>query len=292
MARIPQEILDLYDEFTHGPMGRRVFLERLAGLAGGTAAATTLLPLLQNNYALAAMIPENDTRVIAEMASFQAPGGAMKAYVAKPAAPSGKLPAVIVIHENRGLNPHIRDVTRRMALEGFVAVGVDMLSAGGGETPADEDKARDMIGALDAKQTIANALAAAEYARSGRPDATGKVGVIGFCWGGGLVNQMAVNDPKLNAAVAFYGRQAAAADVPKIKSPLLLHYAGLDQGINAGIQAYVDALKAAGAKYEMHMYDGVNHAFNNDTNAARYDEKAAKLAWQRTVDFLKANLKG
>lgn len=289
--RVPQEMIELYDEFTHGPMGRRAFFERLVAMAGGTAAATAILPLLQNNYALAAMVPEADSRLKAGMVRFPGSGGEMAAYVATPAATQGKLPAVIVIHENRGLNPHIKDVARRMALEGYVAVAPDFLSPLGG-TPENEDTARDMFPKLDMKQTVQNAVATAEYARSGRQDTTGKVGVIGFCWGGAMANQLAVNDPKLNAAVPYYGRQPTAEEAAKIKAPLLLHYAGMDTGINPGIPAYEQALKAAGVKYELHMYEGANHAFNNDTNAARYDEKAAKLSWQRTTEFLAKNLKG
>ncbi len=291
MTRVPQEMIDLYDEFTHGPMGRRAFFERLAKLAGGTAAASAVLPLLQNNYALAAMVPENDSRIQAGAVRYEGAGSEMSAYVARPAGTQGKLPAVIVIHENRGLNPHIKDVARRMALEGYVAVAPDFLSPLGG-TPADEDQAREMIGKLDMQRTIQNAVATAEYARSGRQDVTGKVGAVGFCWGGAVVNQLAVHDPKLDAAVPYYGRQPSAADAAKIEAPLLLQYAGLDQGVNAGIPAYEQALKQTGVDYQLHMYEGANHAFNNDTNAARYDEQAAKLAWQRTTEFLAKHLKG
>lgn len=283
-----QRIIDLYDDFTHGGMSRRSFLDRLAALAGSTAAATALLPILQNNYAQAQTIPENDPRITAETVDI--PGGqpGLKGYLVKPKDAASKLPTVIVIHENRGLNPHIKDVTRRMAAEGFVALGVDYLSPMGG-TPADEDKGREMIGQLKQPDVIANGRAAVAYLK-GRPDSNGKVGAIGFCWGGGAVNNLAVNEPNLNAGVAYYGGQPKAEDVPKIQAAIMLHYAGLDERINAGIAAYEAALKQAGKTYEIHMYEGVNHAFNNDTNAARYDKAAADLAWQRTVAFLKKNL--
>jgi carboxymethylenebutenolidase len=289
--RIPQEIVNLYDEYTHAPLDRRVFLDRLTKLAGGTAAAAALLPVLENNYAHAAIVPPDDARLTTETAAIDIPEGQLSAYVAKPADAQDALPAVVVIHENRGLNPHIQDVARRMALEGYVAVAPDFLSAAGEGTPDDEDRAREMIGALDSAATVQNALAVVDYARSGRDDVTGKVGAIGFCWGSGLVNQIAVNDPELDAAVPFYGRQPTAEEAMKIRAPLLLQYAGNDERINAGIEEYVAALDKAGISYGMHMYEGAQHAFHNDTNAARYDEEAAQLAWQRTVDFLGQHLK-
>ncbi len=282
-----QRIIDLYDEFTHGDMSRRSFIDKLAALAGSTAAATALLPILQNNYAHAQTVPETDPRITAETVDIPGAQG-LKGYLVKPKEAAGKLPTVIVIHENRGLNPHIRVVTRRMATEGFIALGVDYLSPMGG-TPADEDKGREMIGQLKQPDVIANGKAAVAYLK-GRPDSNGKVGAIGFCWGGGAVNNLAVNEPNLNAGVAYYGRQPKAEDVAKIQAPLLLHYAGLDQGINAGIPAYEAALKASGKSYELYMYEGVNHAFNNDTGAARYNKEAADLAWGRTVAFLKKHL--
>jgi carboxymethylenebutenolidase len=195
------------------------------------------------------------------------------------------MPGVIVIHENRGLNPHIKDVTRRMALEGFLAFAPDYLSLSGG-TPSDEDQARDMIGKLTVDDTLTVSEAAVAFLAT-RPDSTGKVGAVGFCWGGGQVNQLAVAEPKLAAAVAYYGRQPAADQVPNIQAAMLLHYAGLDEGINKGIADYEKALKASAKTYELYMYEGVNHAFNNDTNAARYNKEAADLAWGRTVAFLK-----
>ena len=282
-----QRIIDLYDDFTHGGMNRRAFLDRLAALAGSTAAATTLLTVLQNNYAQAQTIPENDPRITAETVDIPGAQG-LKGYLVKPKDAAGKLPTVIVIHENRGLNPHVKDVTRRMAAEGFIALGLDYLSPMGG-TPADEDKGRDMIGQLKAPDAIAYGKAAVAFLKS-RPDGNGKVGAIGFCWGGGAVNTLAVNEPNLNAGVAYYGGQPKAEDVPKINAAMMMHYGGLDERINVGIPAYEGALKQAGKTYEIYVYEGANHAFNNDTNAARYDKEAAETAWKRTVGFLKKNL--
>ncbi|WP_201831846.1 dienelactone hydrolase family protein [Microvirga zambiensis] len=282
-----QRIIDLYDDFTHGGMNRRAFLDRLAALAGSTAAATTLLTVLQNNYAQAQTIPENDPRITAETVDIPGAQG-LKGYLVKPKDASGKLPAVIVIHENRGLNPHIKDVTRRMAAEGFIALGLDYLAPMGG-TPADEDKGRDMIGQLKAPDVIAYGKAAVAYLKS-RPDGNGKVGAIGFCWGGGAVNTLAVNDPNLNAGVAYYGGQPKPEDVAKINAAMMMHYGSLDERINAGIPAYEAALKQSGKTYEIYVYEGANHAFNNDTNAARFDKDAAEVAWKRTVGFLKKNL--
>jgi len=278
-----QTIIDLYDKFTHGGMSRRSFLERLTVLAGGTAAANAMLGLLQNNYALAEVVPESDSRIKAETVTI----AGVSTYLVKPAG-GDKFPTVIVIHENRGLNPHIKDVTRRFATEGFLAAGVDLLTPLGG-TPADEDKARDMIGQLKPDE-VAQQLTAVADALSKRPDSNGKVGAVGFCWGGGAVNNLAVADPSLKAGVAYYGRQPDAAKVAAIKAPLLLHYAGLDTNINPGIPAYEEALKAGGKDYKIYMYEGANHAFNNDTNAARYNQEAADLAWGRTLEFFKQHL--
>jgi carboxymethylenebutenolidase len=214
--------------------------------------------------------------------------GAVQAYLVRPADAAGALPGVVVIHENRGLNPHIEDVARRMALEGFVALAPDFLSPQGG-TPEDEDQARELIGQLDQQQTIQNALAAVDFLE-GHDATSDRVGVIGFCWGGALANQVAVNSPNVDAVVPFYGRQPASSDVSKIQAPLQLHYAGLDERINAGIPEYEQALKDAGVDYTIHMYDGVNHAFHNDTSEARYDKEAAELAWSRTIEFLKQRL--
>lgn len=280
-----QKFIDLFDRYTHGGMNRRDFLERLSALAGSAAAALALLPVLENNYAQAELVPENDPAITAAEAEI-APG--IKGYLVRPAA-AGTYPAVLVIHENRGLNPHIKDVTRRMAKEGFIAFGGDYLTASGG-TPADADKAREMIGELKPEDVLAFSRAAiAALAKA--EGSTGKVGAVGFCWGGGTVNALAVSgDPNLKAGVAYYGRQAPASDVPKLVAPLLLHYAGMDERINAGIAEYEAALMANGKAFELHMYEGANHAFNNDTNAARYDKVAADLAWGRTVAFFRKYL--
>ncbi|WP_342242686.1 dienelactone hydrolase family protein [Ensifer sp. OTU672] len=286
--KITQAMIDAYDEYTHLTLDRRRFMEKLTGLAGSAAAAAAIAPLLAANGAKAEIVAANDTRVTGEDITYPGAAGDMKGYLVRPAEVRGKLPAVIVIHENRGLNPHIRDVARRMALEGFLALAPDFLSPAGG-TPTDEDKAREMIGALDAAATTANAAATVAFLE-GHAQSTGKVGAIGFCWGGGLVNRLAVGSPDLKAGVAYYGAQPKAEDVPKIKAALLLHYAGLDERINAGIDAYQKALKDNGKDATIYVYDGVNHAFNNDTSAARYDKAAADLAWSRTVEFLKAKL--
>ncbi|MDW9972487.1 dienelactone hydrolase family protein [Sinorhizobium meliloti] len=285
---ITQAMIDAYDEYTHLTLDRRRFMERLTALAGTAAAAAAIAPMLAANSAKAEMIAETDERIKGEDITYPGADGEMKGYLVRPADASGKLPAVIVIHENRGLNPHVRDVARRMALEGFVALAPDFLSPDGG-TPDDEDKAREMISALDATETNANAVATVSFLK-GHAESTGNVGAIGFCWGGGLVNRLAVNAPDLKAGVAYYGAQAKAEDVPKIKAALLLHYAGLDERINAGIEAYRKALTENGKDVTIHVYEGANHAFNNDTSAARYNKEAADLAWQRTVEFLKTKL--
>lgn len=283
-----QQIINLYDEYTHKPLPREVFLKRLAVLAGSTAAAMTILPMLENNYAVAATVPEQDIELHTEDITYPAGDVTMKAYLAKPKK-EGKYGAVIIIHENRGLNDHIRDVARRAAKAGYIAIAPDALSAAGG-TPTDQDQARQLFSQIDAKQNLINFSKGFDYLKS-RKDCNGFTGCVGFCWGGALVNQLAVNVLDLNAAVAFYGRQADVADVPKIKAALQLHYAGLDERINAGIPAYEEALKKNNVKYELYLYEGVNHAFHNDTSGARYNEAAAKLAWKRTLDFWAANMK-
>jgi len=282
------KIIALYDEYTHAPLPRRTFLERLAALAGSSAAAYALLPMLENDYARAAIVAPGDARIATERAPIRLPGGEMRAYVAVPREGPAKRAGVIVIHENRGLNAHIEDVARRVALAGFTAVGVDMLHAQGG-TPADEDRAREMIGKVDRGAAVADLAALVDWLRA-RPDANGRVGAIGFCWGGGMVNALAAAVPTLDAGVPFYGVVAPAADVPRIRAKLLLHYAGNDPRINAGIEGYEAALKAAGVAYTVHVYAGAEHAFHNDTAGARYDEAAAKLAWSRTIAFLQATL--
>ncbi|MHA7829431.1 MAG: dienelactone hydrolase family protein, partial [Roseovarius sp.] len=264
--KITQAMIDAYDEYTHLTLDRRAFMNKMTKLAGSGAAAAAIVPMLAANSARAAMVAEDDDRLSSEDITYPGDGGDMAGYLVRPTGAEGKLPAVIVIHENRGLNPHIRDVARRMALEGFVALAPDFLSPSGG-TPEDEDKAREMIGQLDGGQTVRNAVATQAFL-AGHDATNGNVGAIGFCWGGGLVNQLAVNDPDLDAGVAYYGRQADAAEVAKIEAPLLLHYAGLDERINAGIDAYRTALEEAGKDFTIHVYEGVNHAFNNDTSEA------------------------
>ncbi len=285
---ITQDMIRLYDDYTHLTLDRRGFMDKLAQLAGGTAVAAAIAPMLAANKASAAVVMPEDPRIVTERVTFKGPKGDVSGLLAKPKDAAGRLPSVLVIHENRGLNPHIEDVTRRLAVAGFLSLGVDLLSTAGG-TPADEDKAREMIGALSPADALGEAEAAVAYLK-GNVASNGKVGAVGFCWGGGLVNQLAVHDANLAVGVAYYGMQPKAEDVPKIKAKLLLHYAGLDERINAGIPDYEAALKAAGVDYKLYVYDGVNHAFNNDTSSARYDEKAATLAWGRTIETLKADL--
>lgn len=284
-----QEIIDLFDKYTHTSMPRRVFFQKLTVLAGGTAAATALLPLLKNSYAKASIVSEDDPQLSTERITYPGAVGEMSGYLAKPNNITGELPAIVVIHENRGLNPHIQDVTRRAALQGYVALAPDFLSPLGG-TPEDEDLARERIAALDSQQTLHNLKATLEFLQN-RSDTTNKVGCVGFCWGGGLTNQLAVSASDLSAAVAFYGSIPTLDLVPNIHSPLLLHYAGLDERINQGIPAYEAALRTSGKDYTISMYANVNHAFHNDTNEARYNAEAAKLAWERTVAFFNHYLK-
>ena len=283
-----QKIIDLYDEYTHAPLERRGFIKRLTALTGSTAAAMAALPLLDSNHALAAVVPPDDARIEGSHVTYAGASGPIRAYLARPKG-TAKLPAVVIIHENRGLTPHIEDVARRAAVEGFVALAPDMLSPFGG-APADEDSARQMFTKVDPATALADLVAGVSYLRA-RADASGKVGCIGFCWGGSMANKLAVSLPGLAAAVPFYGSQPAAADVPKIKAKLLLHYAGSDDRVNAGIAAYEAALQAAGVSYTTHVYAGTQHAFHNDTAGARYNKEAAELAWRRTVAFLNATLK-
>ena len=282
-----QRIIDLFDEYTHKPLSREVFIGRLTKLTGSTAAAMTVLPLLEVNYANATTIPLRDDRLLTESITYPGDGTEMKGYVARPEA-KGKYPSVVVIHENRGLNPHIEDVSRRAALAGYVVLAPDALSPMGG-TPPDADQARDMFQKLDAPKNLNNFIKAFHYLKS-RKDCNGKFGAVGFCWGGGMVNQLAVNVSDLKAAVAFYGRQPEVAEVPKINAAVQLHYAGTDERINAGTPAYEEALKKAGVKYELYSYEGTQHAFHNDTAPTRYNEAAAKLAWERTLAFFQKNL--
>ena len=283
-----KEAIDLYEKYSHGSLDRREFLKRLSLLVGGTAAANALLVSLEKGYARADLVSGDDPRLITEDITYQGATGEIRGKLARPKGGT-KFPGVLVIHENRGLNAHIADVGRRIALEGFVSLAPDALSPVGG-TPKDENKAIALIGELDQQSTIKNFVAAVQYLKK-HPMSTGKVGVVGFCWGGGMANQLAVNSPDVVAAVPYYGRQPGAADVPKIKASLLLHYAGTDEMINPGIPAYVEALKKAGVDYRLYMYEGAQHAFNNDTNLARYNKEAADLAWKRTIDFFKEKLK-
>ncbi|OLP46118.1 dienelactone hydrolase family protein [Rhizobium oryziradicis] len=285
---ITQAMIDAYDEYTHLTLDRRGFMEKLSKLAGSGAAAAAIMPMLAASKASAALTADNDERLKIKMVTYPGAGGTMKGYLVIPKAASNPLPGVIVIHENRGLNPHIEDVARRLALEGFVALAPDFLSPLGG-TPENEDAAREMFPKLDMATTIKNAEASRAYL-SALKYTNGKIGAVGFCWGGGLVNQLAVASPKLGAGVAYYGMQPKAEQVASIKSPLMLHYAGLDERINAGIDAYKAALEANSQKPEIFIYAGVNHAFNNDTSAARYNKEAADLAWSRTLGFLKKHL--
>jgi carboxymethylenebutenolidase len=283
-----QEIIDLYDEYTHELIDRREFLRRLSVLVGSTAAAITLLPLIENNNAKAEVVPKDDPRLYTEHMKYPGATGEVLAYLARPKGDE-KIPGVVVIHENRGLVPHIEDVTRRVALEGFLAIAPDALTPLGG-TPEDPEKAPSLIQKLDSQSTTQNYLAAVKYLKT-HPGSTGKIGVIGFCWGGAMANQVAVNSPDVLAVVPYYGRQPASEDVPKIKASLLLHYAGLDEGTNKGIPAYEEALKKASIDYKIYIYQDANHAFNNDTNPARYNKEASQLAWKRTLSFLKEKLK-
>lgn len=280
-----QRIINLYDEYTHKPLSRNEFLRRLAILAGGTAAAMAILPMIEVNQAHAAITPDND--LFTERINYQGVNGDMQAYVARPKE-EGKYPTVVVIHENRGLNAHIEDVTRRAANAGFLAIAPNALSPLGG-TPANEDDARAKFQQLNPAESLQNFIKVFDYLGT-RKDSNGKYGCVGFCWGGAMSNNLAVNVPSLKAAVAFYGRQPKEEDVPKIKAAVQLHYAEMDKGVNAGIEAYEAALKKNNITYELYMYEGAQHAFHNDTAPTRYNETAAKLAWQRTIDFWKKYL--
>jgi len=282
-----QELMDLYEKYSHGSLDRREFLKRLALVAGGTAAASALMPMLENS-ARAQVTAKDDARLIVENIKYAGETGEVRAYFARPKG-DAKLPGVVVIHENRGLNAHIEDVTRRIALEGFLALAPDALSPLGG-TPEDSEKAPALLGQLDKEKNTKNFVAAVKYLKT-HPLSTRKVGVVGFCWGGAMANQVAVHSPDLVAAVPYYGASPASEDVPKIKASLLLHYAGMDERINAGIPAFEAALKAAGVNYKIYIYEGAQHAFNNDMAPTRYNKDAAQLAWQRTIAFLKEKLK-
>ncbi len=283
-----KEIKDLYADYKDGKYSRRSFFRKLVLITGSSAAAMALFPVLEENELKAATAPQKAPELVTEFIKYPAETGDMRAFLARPKK-GKKFPAVIVIHENRGLVPHIQDVTRRMAGEGFLALAPDALSPLGG-TPEDISNVGAMFKQLDSEKTTKNFVAAVKYLKT-NPLCTGKVGCTGFCWGGAMTNQVAVNAPDLDAAVPYYGRQPAAEDVEKIKAPIMAHYAGNDAGINAGIPAFEEALKKYGKEYQIFMYEGASHAFNNDSNPERYNEQAAKLAWGRTIAFFKEKLK-
>jgi carboxymethylenebutenolidase len=285
---VRQDIIDLYDEFTHRGLDRRVFMDRLAKLAGGTAAAASALALLRADPARAALVAPDDPRITTERVVIRKAEPPLEGYLAQPVGQDGSIPGVVVVHENRGLNAHIEDVARRLATAGFRALAVDFLSTSGG-TPADEDRAREMIGQLDMEQVVADAMSALAWLKES-PGSNGKVGIVGFCWGGGVVGRVATADPDLDAGVVFYGRTPPLDGVAAIQAPLLLHYAGLDERINADVPAFETALREAGKTFTKHVYEGAQHAFHNDTSQARYDEAAAQLAWDRTVAFFREEL--
>jgi carboxymethylenebutenolidase len=282
-----QKIYDLYDDFIHGGMNRRDFLERLTVLVGSTAAATATMTALSSDFALAQMVPANDGRLASETITFDSPKGKISAYLTRPKA-KGKRPAIIVIHENRGLHPHIQDVARRLAVEGFVVLAPDLLSLVGG-TPANEDEALKLHPKMNQDDAVTALVSAVSFMKK-HNESTGKVGAVGFCFGGLMVNRLAVESRELDAAVPYYGRQPSDADTAKITAPLLIHYAENDKGVNAGIEAFEKALKANKKRYTMYTYPGTQHAFNNDTGKARYNKAAAELAWGRTLAFFKETL--
>ena len=279
-------VVELYEEFKNGRLDRREFFKRLTVIAGGMVAASSLLASLEAN---AQIIPKDDPRLTTDMVTYPGETGDVMAYVARPKEEQ-KYPAVIVIHENKGLQPHIKDVTRRMALEGFLALAPDALSPLGGTPEDDVAAARDKMRELDSEKTIKNFVAAVEYLQT-HPMSTGKVGCTGFCWGGAMTNQVAVHAPELDAAVPYYGRQPEPEEVPKINAAVVAHYAGDDERINQGIEEFEKALKEAGIEYKIYMYEGAKHAFNNDANPERYDKEAAELAWKRTIEFFNEQLK-
>jgi len=290
-SEFPQELLNLFDRYVHGEIGRRDFLERSKKFAVGGWTAAAIFESLRPNYAWAEQIPKEDARIKTERVTVKSPEGNenIRGYLARPAQGAGKWPGVLVVHENRGLNPYIEDVARRLAVENFLAFAPDGLTSVGGY-PGDDEKGGELFRKVDREKMTQDFVAAAQWLKA-RPDCTNKIGVVGFCFGGGIANTLAVRlGSDLSAAVPFYGGQPPAADVAKIKSPLLLHYAGLDERVNAGWPAYETALKANHVSYQAYVYEKVNHGFHNDTTP-RYDEGAAKLAWQRTVDFFNKNLR-
>ncbi|WP_152053213.1 dienelactone hydrolase family protein [Tautonia marina] len=285
-----QGLLDLYDDYAHGRLDRREFARRAAAFAVGGLTAEALLARLSPNYALAQQVAPGDERIHVEYATYESPrgGGTIRGLLARPRAEDATYPAVLVIHENRGLNPYIEDVARRLAVRGFLALAPDALTPLGGY-PGDDDQGRAMQARRDAGEMTEDFIAGAEFLKA-HPKSTGKVGAVGFCFGGGMVNTLAVRIPEtIAAAVPFYGRQPRAEDVPEIVAPLLIHYAGLDTRINEGWPAFEEALKASNKAYEAHIYPDVNHGFHNDTTP-RYDKQAAELAWERTITFFKEHL--
>ena len=288
---VDRRIIDLYNEYVHTALPRRDFLTRLAAIAGSSAAATTALAVLEPNYAQARQVEPEDKRLKGEKIEFNGPNGPVKAYVVRPAKikRSEKIPGIVVIHENRGLNDHIEDVTRRAALAGYTAIAPDGLSIAGG-APADQEAARDLFAKQEPERIATDVLAAVPWIPADYSN-NGKVGVVGFCYGGGLALRAAVETVGVDAAVCFYGKQLPTADVPKLKAPILLNYAGDDERINAGIPEFRAALDAAKVPYSLNMYPGTQHGFHNDSSAARYNEAAAKLAWHRTIDFFDTYLK-
>jgi carboxymethylenebutenolidase len=290
-SEFPQELLNLFDLYVHGDIDRRAFLDGAKRFASAGLTATAIWESLRPNYAWAEQVPTNDRRLKTEMVTVASPqgNGSIRGYLARPARESGKLPGVLVVHENRGLNPYIEDVARRLAVANFIAFAPDGLTSVGGY-PGDDEKGAQLFRQVDREKMTEDFVAAARWLKA-RPEVNGKIGVVGFCFGGGIANTLAVRlGSDLSAAVPFYGAQPPASDVPKIKAPLLLHYAGLDTRIDAGWPAYEAALKANHINYTEYMYEGVNHGFHNDTTP-RYDEAAAKLAWQRTIDFLNKYLR-
>jgi carboxymethylenebutenolidase len=290
-ADFDQELLILFDAYVHGGIDRRGFLDQAQKFAVGGVTASMLLASLSPNFAAAQVVPKDDKRIKTEMLSYASPAGSgtMKGYLAMPANTSGKLPGVLVVHENRGVNPHIEDIARRLALDNFIAFAPDALAPLGGY-PGDEDKARDLFAKLDQAKTREDFLAAAKVLKE-RPECSGKYGSVGFWYGGGMVHFLSTRLPDLGAGVPFYGNHPAAEEAARVKAPLLIHFAGVDERINAAWPGYEAALKAAGARYAAHQYAGTQHGFNNDTTP-RFDAGAAKLAWERTLAFFNQNLRG
>ena len=288
---IQQEVFDLYDDFAHNRLDRRGFVEKLSLYAVGGITVSALMSFLMPDYHGAIQVRANDPRLKSDYITYPSPkgGGTIKGLLSKPADATKQLGGIIVVHENRGLNPHIEDIGRRAALAGFISLAPDALTPLGGY-PGDDEKGREMQSKRNRKEMEKDFIAAYDYLKNHK-DCNGKIGVVGFCFGGGVANTMAVRIPELSAAVPFYGGQPTAEDVPKIKAPLLLHYAGLDTRVNEGWPAYEAALKANNKEYKAYIYEGVNHGFNNDTTP-RYDKAAAELAWKRTIEFFQEKLKG